>query len=399
MTTTQPETPGKAPQRFSVPGPFYWSVRGVHAAAPLFVVLGNIESQLLGRRLATQRVDRPVYICGLPRAGTTITLQMLSEHPDVVTHKYADFLMPYMPWVWNNVFPRIPVDAMRKPVPRIHRDRIEVTRDSAEMGEEILWEHFFPEIHDETTYCVLGGTTSNPAFERFYSEHLRKLALVRGRSRYISKAIMCVVRMQYLRRIFPDARFLLYVRNPIDHVASLIKQDRIWAELERSDPRQIEIIELTGHHEFGTRQVMANVGRPEELREIRRLFDEGAWAVSRARYWAYMYGFVGRQLDEDPELARRVCVVRYEDLCADSLPTIDRILEHAELDPAAFATARETYGKKLSFPDYYRPSFSADELAQIVAATGDVARRFGYDVAAIAQRVAAPSPEPTSISS
>ena len=57
--------------------------------------------------------------------------------------------MPYMPWVWNNVFPRIPVDAMRKPVPRIHRDRIQVTRDSAEMGEEILWEHFFPFIHDE----------------------------------------------------------------------------------------------------------------------------------------------------------------------------------------------------------------------------------------------------------
>ena len=138
-----------------MPGPFYWSVRTVHAAAPLFVGLGNLESLMLSRSLATQRVDRPVYICGLPRAGTTITLQMLSEHPDVVTHKYADFLMPYMPWVWNNVFPRIPVDAMRKPVPRIHRDRIEVTRDSAEMGEEILWEHFFPFIHDETKYSVL----------------------------------------------------------------------------------------------------------------------------------------------------------------------------------------------------------------------------------------------------
>ncbi len=121
----------------------------MHAAAPFFVGLGNLESRLLSRQLAAQRVDRPLYICGLPRAGTTITLQMLSEHPDVATHKYADFLMPYMPYVWNKVFPRIPVDAMRKPVPRIHRDRIEVTRDSAEMGEEILWEHFFPYIHEE----------------------------------------------------------------------------------------------------------------------------------------------------------------------------------------------------------------------------------------------------------
>jgi hypothetical protein len=381
------------PQRFSVPGPFYWSVRGVHAAAPLFVGLGNLESALLARRLSSQTVDRPVYICGLPRAGTTITLQMLSEHPDVVTHKYADFLMPYMPYAWNKVFPRIPVDAMRKPVPRIHRDRIEVTRDSAEMGEEILWEHFFPHIHEEKNYSVLDGTTSNPAFERFYSEHLRKLALVRGRSRYVSKAIMCVVRMQYLRKLFPDARFLLYVRNPVDHVASLIKQDRIWAELLRDDPRQIEIIELTGHHEFGPNQVMANVGDPHELQEIRRLFDAGNVAISRARYWAYVYGFVAQQLRDDPELARSVCVVRYEDLCTDSLGTIDRIVAHTELDPESFAATRTAYSQKLSFPDYYKPKFDSDELAKITSATSDVANEFGYDVGAIAQQVAASGPQ------
>jgi hypothetical protein len=382
-------TDTKTPQKFSVPAPFYWSVRGVHAAAPLFVGLGNIESLMLSRKLATQRVDRPVYICGLPRAGTTITLQMLSEHPDVVTHKYADFLMPYMPWVWNKVFPHIPVDAMRKPVPRIHRDRIQVTRDSAEMGEEILWEHFFPQVHDETKYSVLDQSTSNPAFERFYREHLCKLALVRGRSRYVSKAIMCVVRMQYLRKLFPDARFLLYIRNPIDHVASLIKQDRIWAEIEQSDPRQIEIIELTGHHEFGPKQVMANVGRPEVLREIRRLFDENRWAVSRAKYWAYVYGFVADQLARDPELARQVCTVRYEDLCSDSPATIDRILAHTELDSASFATAREVYSEKLSFPDYYKPVFDTETLAEIVASTDAVAKRFDYNVAEIAQRVGA----------
>jgi len=376
------------PQRFSVPGPFYWSVRAVHAGAPLFVGLGNLESLALGSRLAARPVDRPVYICGLPRAGTTITLQMLSEHPDVVTHKYADFLMPYMPYVWNKVFPRIPVDAMRKPVPRIHRDRIEVTRDSAEMGEEILWEHFFPHIHDEANYSVLDATTSNRGFERFYDEHLRKLALVRGRTRYVSKAIMCVVRMQYLRKLFPGARFLLYIRNPVDHVASLIKQDRIWAELEQSDPRQIEIIELTGHHEFGPHQVMANVGNPEELKEIRALFDAGSIAESRARYWAYVYGFVAKQLQDDPELARSVCVVRYEDLCADSEPTIDRIIAHAELNPESFAATREAYGKKLSFPDYYKPKFDAEQMSAIVAATSDVATKFGYDVDAIARKVA-----------
>lgn len=379
-------------QRFSVPAPFYWAVRGVHAGAPLFVGLGNLESKILARRLADVRVDRPVYICGLPRAGTTISLQMLSEHPDVTTHKYADFLMPYTPYAWNWFFPKIPVDAMRKPVPRIHRDRIQVTRDSAEMGEEILWERFFPYIHDEERVSVLDRNTSNPAFERFYREHLQKLLLSRRRSRYASKAIMCVIRMQYLLRLFPDARFLLYVRNPVDHVASLLKQDRIWDELDVDDPRQIEIIELTGHHEFGSRQIMANVGDAQVLDEIHRLRDAGRGARARARYWAYMYDFVLKQIDSDPELARAVCTVRYEDLCADSPETIDRILAHTELDPEMFAATRAAYTSKLSLPDYYRPKFDSRELADIVEVTRDVAARFGYDVPAIADRAAQPAP-------
>jgi hypothetical protein len=281
---------------------------------------------------------------------------------------------------------------MRKPVPRIHRDRIEVTRDSAEMGEEILWEHFFPFIHNETKYSVLDASRSNPRFESFYRDHLRKLALVRGRSRYISKAILCVVRMQYLRKLFPDARFLLYVRNPIDHVASMIKQDRIWAELERDDPRQIEIIELTGHHEFGPHQIMANVGHPEVLHEIRQLFDSGEWAQSRARYWAYVYGFVANQLQGDPQLRESVCIVRYEDLCSDSPATIDRILEHTGLSAPAFAQAREVYSKKLSFPDYYKPTFSASQLADITAVTGGVGEFYGYDVGTMARRAEAVTP-------
>ena len=379
-------------QRFSVPAGFYWAVRSVHAGAPLFVGLGNLESRVLAGRLANVRVDRPIYICGLPRAGTTISLQMLSEHPDITTHKYADFLMPYMPYAWNWLFPKVPVDAMRKPVPRIHRDRIQVTRDSAEMGEEILWERFFPYIHDESKRSVLDANTTNPAFERFYDEHVKKLLLSRGRPRYASKAIMCVIRMQYILKMFPDARFLLYVRNPVDHVASLLKQDRIWDEIDREDPRQIEIIEMTGHHEFGVRQIMANVGDAGVLKEIHDLRNAGRTVRARARYWSYMYEFVLNQIASDPNLAKAVCVVRYEDLCGESSETIDRILQHTELPPEPFAATKAAYNEKLSLPDYYRPKFDTGELADIVEVTDGVAKRFGYDVAAIADR-AKPAPE------
>jgi len=377
-------TQDQKPQRFSVPPAFYWAVRSVHAGAGLFVGLGNLESKLLAGKLRNASVDRPVYICGLPRAGTTISLQMLSEHPDVGTHKYADFLMPYTPYAWNWIFPKVPVDAMRKPMPRIHRDRISVTRDSAEMGEEILWERFFPHIHDESQRSVLDAATNNPSFERFYREHIEKLLLIRDRKRYVSKAIMCVIRMQYLKKMFPDARFLLYVRNPIDHIASLVKQDRIWDEIDRDDPRQIEIIEMTGHHEFGKRQILANLGDASVLREVHELFDSGRNVRARARYWAYVYNFVLQQLASDPELAKAVCLVRYEDLCGKSLETIDRIVAHTGLSAEPFAGTRQAYAEKLSLPDYYRPNFNPAELDDIVELTQPVAAKFGYDVAALA---------------
>ena len=383
-------------QRFSVPAPFYWAVRSVHTGAPVFVGLGNLESMFLSKSIARTQIDRPVYICGLPRAGTTITLQMLSEHPDVTTHKYADFLMPYAPYAWNWLFPKVPVDAMRKPVPRIHRDRIQVTRDSAEMGEEILWERFFPFIHDESKVSLLDGSTSNPGFERFYREHIAKLLLSRKRPRYVSKAIMCVIRMQYLRKVLPDARFLLYVRNPIDHVASLLKQDRIWDELDKDDPRQIEIIEMTGHHEFGKRQIMANLGDGKPLQEIHALREEGRTVRARAAYWAYVYSFVLKQIESDPGLASAICVVRYEDLCGNSGETIDRIIAHAGLAPEPFAASRAAYCEKLSLPDYYKPKFDASELADIVEVTSSTAAQFGYDVAALAGKITPATKEPVS---
>ncbi|MBV8722005.1 MAG: sulfotransferase, partial [Candidatus Eremiobacteraeota bacterium] len=208
-------------------------------------------------------------------------------------------------------------------------------------------------------------------------------------SRYASKAIMCVIRMQYIQRIFPDARFFLYVRNPIDHVASLLKQDRIWDEIDQNDPRQIEIIELTGHHEFGKRQILANLGDAATVREIRELMSQGHTVRARARYWAYVYRFVLDQLAADPDLASAVCVVRYEDLCGNSLETIDRIVSHIELPTEPFAATRAAYAEKLSLPDYYRPNFDAAELGDIVDVTHGVASQFGYDVAALAQRAAA----------
>jgi sulfotransferase family protein len=164
---------------------------------------------------------------------------------------------------------------LRSPVERVNRDRLQVTRDSSEGVEEMIWLRFFDQLHDSSRSNVLGDSTLNSDFETFFKDHIRKLLLVRGRSRYVSKNNPCVTRMRYLRRIFPDARFLLYVRNPIDHAASVLKQDRLFSDLARDDRRLVRMNKMTGFHEFGPNYVPVNVGNDAITQEICRCRDEG----------------------------------------------------------------------------------------------------------------------------
>lgn len=65
----------------------------------------------------------------------------------------------------------------------LRKDRIEVTHESPEAIAETLWVRFFPHLHDPHRPSVLDRATSNPTFERFYTDHIRKLLWGRGRTR------------------------------------------------------------------------------------------------------------------------------------------------------------------------------------------------------------------------
>ena len=87
-------------------------------------------------------VDRPVYIASLPRSGTTILTEMLEQHPDLTCHRYSDFPNVWTPY-WRNYLLRENPDPVRREMrERAHKDRIEVSNDSPEAVEEVLWMSF-----------------------------------------------------------------------------------------------------------------------------------------------------------------------------------------------------------------------------------------------------------------
>lgn len=351
--------------------------RLAHRLDPLFRGLGHLETRLLGRRMAHWPVDRPIYVFGIARAGTTITLELLHHHPAVATHRYYNLPIPQLPYLFSRFVTLLPL-ASTGTVERIHADGLQITKDSPEGVEERVWMAYFAHLHQEQRSNVLGAATHNAPFERAYADHIRKVCLTQARPRYAAKNNNLSTRLPYLHRLFPEARFLLIVRHPVAHVASLHKQQQLFCKLCETDPDLVKYMAILGHFEFGPHQQFIHAGSDNGLRQIRAHWRSGRFAEAWATYWASIYGHLAEVLDTSPSLAAATQVVRYEDLCRDSGPTIDGILRHTKLAPAPFAPTRAHYAATLTEPDYYRHGFSDAEVESIEGITATVASHYGY---------------------
>jgi hypothetical protein len=349
--------------------------RLVERGAGFWQRLGDLESRVYAHELEGIRVERPVYVAGLARAGTTVLLELLAGRPGVATHRYRDFPPVYTPILWNRAFGRI-YRGDAPPAERAHKDRILVTPDSPEAIEEVLWMRFFPDAHATGRSQVLDAATSNPAFERFYRDHLRKILLVRGGTRYLSKGNYNLTRLAYLRKLFPDARFVVPVRGPEWHLASLMKQHALFRDEERRDPRILAHMRRAGHLEFGLDRRAIDTGDGVAA-EVEALWAAGEEVRGWARYWNGLHRFVARQRLADPGgLGAATLLVRYEDLCGRPRETLAAVLAHAGL-PASPAEI-DALAARLSPPAYYAPRFTSAERAVIAEETAEARGLLGY---------------------
>jgi len=335
--------------------------------------LGDREAAHLRGRLADIEIDQPIYLCGLARSGTTILLELLASHPATASHRYRDFPALFTPWLWNRFLDR----ARSTPGPvreRSHNDGILVNADSPEAFEEVLWSAFLPHAHDPHTSAVLGRGHRDPDFEAFYVDHLRKVLLLRGGTRYLAKGNYNIVRLGYLHQLFPDARFVVPVREPVWHIASLMQQHRRFCIIQAQDSRARRYMRRAGHFEFGLDRHPINTGAPEIV-DVIELWKAGRDLDGWALYWALVHEHLTTALAADAQLGAAVLVVRYEDFCAAPAATLARILDHCDLAPEGLPEAAAV---RVQAPDYYRPGFSAAEEAEIRRITGPVARRLGY---------------------
>lgn len=281
--------------------------------------VADLEDRLYRGQYADITIDRPVFITSLPRAGTTLLLEVVSALEGFSTHTYREMPFLLCPLLWNRVSgPFHRAGALRE---RAHGDGMTISYDSAEAFEEVLWRTFWADHYHPDRIDPWSAEDVDPAgeFEAFFANHIRKVLALRGGTRdkpgrYVSKNNANVSRVRLLDILFPECLVIVPFRNPLDHVDSLLRQHENFLEIHAHDPFALRYMESIGHFEFGAALRPIDFGG--------WLDRHGALEPNSPAFWlTYWCEAFAALLDHAPA---SVTFVSYERCCSDP----DFVLDH-----------------------------------------------------------------------
>ncbi|MFO1078126.1 MAG: sulfotransferase [Planctomycetota bacterium] len=293
--------------------------------------VADLERRIFARDLVGVAPGAPVLITALPRAGTTIFLEMLAAAPSFASHIYRDMPFVLCPLLWSRftaAFRR--ADAPRE---RAHGDGIRISLDSPEAFEEMLWKAFFADHYRGPTLPVWSDC-SQREFVEFFAEHRRKVVALRRRQkptagRYVSKNNLDIARIPALWQAVPDAHVVVMVREPLQQAASLHRQHLRFLDLHARDAFARRYMAGIGHFDFGSNLKPIDFGGWYALRSAPDATQFAFWL----EYWIAAYRHVLQHVHHE-----RLHVVAFERLCGGG--DLRRLASCLGVDVAELASQR-----------------------------------------------------------
>lgn len=273
--------------------------------------LAELENDLYSSRLGRAACGREVFVAGLPRAGTTLLLELL-----YATGEFATFTYRHMPFV---MAPLLFGRAARggasgaRNIERAHGDGMRISLDSPEAFEEVVWLAY---LRDRiVTGQILEPLTAvSDEFESALRATIRKLLAACGgdERRYLSKNNANLSRLGLLSRLFPDCTIVVAFREPAAQVASLMRQHARFSVAHEADPFARRYMAWIGHFEFGQNFRPINFSGWLDGGTIDRLPSEQFWL----RYWIAAYRYALEQR------TRNVIFVDFDRLLSGRAPDL-----------------------------------------------------------------------------
>jgi hypothetical protein len=286
--------------------------------------VAELECDLFKRRLDGVESRAEVFITGLPRAGTTLLLELLYGTGEFATFTYRHMPFILAPLIWS----RVARSHRKKAVSaeRAHGDGVSVSFDSPEAFDEVVWLAYLKnEIVRENSIAPLSPEQVTDECATALRASVRKLLALSPAAasgapprRYLSKNNANMSRLEVLSQLFPTSTILIAFREPAAHVGSLDRQHRRFLAEHARDPFARQYMEWLGHYEFGRNLRPIDFGRWLGDEEPPREPDADFWM----RYWIAAYTHA---------LAHASANVRFVDF--------DRLLQEREAYLARLAAA------------------------------------------------------------
>jgi len=264
--------------------------------------------------ITRQPIERPIFITGLPRSGTTFLHRLIMADRD-----------NRAPLVWQTVYPYPPKDGPDRRVARVTQQLRAFERlapqfrglhplfaTSPQECSEIT-AHTFRSLRCDTTYRIpsyrtwLDAAGHVPAYEfhKRFLQHLQFQSAIAGTAagRWVLKCPDHVFALDAIRTVYKDARLVFVHRDPVNVLLSVAQLTEV---VRRPFTRRLDPIEI---------------GRQESARWL-----DGAQRMMDA--------------EAGLKLAEPICHVHHLDLITDPLATVESVYRHFGLTLSLDASAR-----------------------------------------------------------
>lgn len=195
-------------------------------------------------------VEKPVFIVGLARSGTTALLADIYATGAFRSLTYRDMPFVLMPGVWSRLSGAHKADMEKKE--RAHGDGILVNAESPEAFEEVFWRTFCGDAYIKPDRLVPHkvGKDTLAKFRQFVASVVNS-APDPAQTRYLAKNNNNLLRLPAIRRAFPDAKIIVPFRDPVQQSLSLLAQHQLFCERHAQDAFSLRYMNWLAHHEFG----------------------------------------------------------------------------------------------------------------------------------------------------
>jgi hypothetical protein len=262
---------------------------------------------------AKAKIDRPIFIIGNPRSGTTVLHRFLHSSGQVCSFRVWQM---FVPSITGQLLlrPLVPAFARLNPARHYANEAHETGLDSIETDEALFSFRFLDGLftflffmgwsaEDELGKLIehyAEGSKANARDLAYYESCLRRLVYVSRKGRVLGKPFTFVLRIRDVLEAFPDARLLYLVRDPLEVI-----------------PSGINMVSKVTDKQFNTSALPAEVRQ----RYYENLY-RGECELYREFFEVYSKGGI-------PD--KNLMIVRFPDLMRDFEGVMDKVMEFSEL--------------------------------------------------------------------